>query len=891
MTPTFASLLQAFRIRAKLSKKRLAELAQVDRNRLADWEAGKRIPRDYAVVKDLAQRLGLSAEEERRLEDSYSAGRPLRDRADVISEASQIIVEIDSPSNTRIGISTPDTHEVIDTNHAPTIKPDPVADALALLQTMPTDIGSTIPSPTVLPYPRRVSLRPNPLFVGRDRDLQRVALQFKHDSNVVILTGIGGIGKTQLAVEFAHRYGQYFAGGVFWLSFADPVTLKQEIAACGRPGSLGLFQESEGMTLDEKVEVVQRTWELSVPRLLIFDNCGDEQVLADVLPRTGGCRVLVTSRRQVWDRALNVIIQPIDGLDREDSIALVRKHRPDLDGNEAAGIASELGDLPLALHLAGNFLAQYKYVVTPTAFLEQLQRPDLLRHPALQGHGINFSPTGRELHVAKVFMLSFERLDSHHPTDALAIELLARAACFAPNELIPRDLLVATLMRDGNDTHLQSEDALIRLTALGLLEHVVNGALRIHRLLAAFTHDVAVDAQSHKATRKAILEAASKINQHGLPLLMEPLLGHISYVITEAERRHNSDETILPLVEQLAEHFWRIGEVETVVLFHENLLDGFEKFFGPEHPETANKRFNLAVLLSDLGEYIKAQKLLEQTLVVDKKLLGSNHPKVADTLNALAMVLRHQGRYIDARDLLEQALKIQKLVLDFQHPDIALTLNNLGLILIELGEYEAAKLHLNLALEIYEGAKGTDHPDTAQVFDNLALAYAGLGELARAQLLHMQALSIYEQTLGFEHPLTVQSLNNLAVAAFGRKDYTKAQELFEQVVAIRERNLGPRHPDTVTSLNNIAATFYGQGKYAEAQALFEQVVAIREQILGTSHPATAESLHNLANSLHKQEKDVEAKMLLERALSIYQQTLGNNHPVSQLIHNSLQNYL
>jgi len=167
-----------------------------------------------------------------------------------------------------------------------------LAEALALLERMPTDENLALPAVMPLPTPHRMELARNPMFVGRDANLRMLARTLKGAQSVTAIgqiaasTGMGGIGKTNLATEFVHRYGRYFAGGVFWLSFADPAIIPTEIAACGLSGLIGQPGWHE-LPLDEQVALVRRAWEEPIPRLLVFDNCEDEQLVRQWRPATG----------------------------------------------------------------------------------------------------------------------------------------------------------------------------------------------------------------------------------------------------------------------------------------------------------------------------------------------------------------------------------------------------------------------------------------------------------------------------------------------------------------------------------------------------------------------------------------------------------------------------
>src|SRR6266508_2231541 len=205
-----------------------------------------------------------------------------------------------------------------------------------------------LPTSAPLPPGSRMPLSRNQVFVGREVELRELAAALKEGytaavGQIAAATVLGGIGKTQLASEFVYRYGQFFLGGVFWLSFADPGAVPAEIAACG---GLDLHPDYGTLRLDDRVRLVLAAWQSPVPRLLIFDNCEDEDRLNKWRPHTGGCRVLVTSRRAQWDISLGVQILSLDVLSREESIALLRKFRPDLSADDfnLDDIAADLGD-------------------------------------------------------------------------------------------------------------------------------------------------------------------------------------------------------------------------------------------------------------------------------------------------------------------------------------------------------------------------------------------------------------------------------------------------------------------------------------------------------------------------------------------------------------------
>jgi hypothetical protein len=305
-----------------------------------------------------------------------------------------------------------------------------------------------------------------------------------------------------------------------------------EVAACGRPGE-------EGFKLETQIRRVLSAWQSELPRLLVFDNCEDETLLTKWRPPTGASRVLVTSRRQRWDPSLSVDALPLGVLDRQESISLIRKLAPTIDEAAAAAIAQELGDLPLALHLAGSFLNRYGDGVAPRTYLQQLQDQTLLEHDSLKGRGLRVSPTEHELQVAKTFALSYDRLNPEDETESIALALLARAACFAPGAPIPKALLFKTLDNENRPIDpLDLQDGLSRLLDVGLLESEKEGALVLHRLLAVYVKNVSVkDTNAPSDVETALLDEANRINNSGLPAGLIVWQPHLRFVTDQAIKK------------------------------------------------------------------------------------------------------------------------------------------------------------------------------------------------------------------------------------------------------------------------------------------------------------------------------------------------------------------
>lgn len=758
--------------------------------------------------------------------------------------------------------------------HVRPLPADPAAMATAeqLLEGLPVDRIPDVAGS--LPLGSRMPLGRNPIFVGREVELRTLGAVLRGGGKAAV-TGMRGVGKTQLASEFVHRYGQYFAGGVFWLSFADGRAIVGEVAACGGVGHLDLRPDFAGLPVEDQVRAVLAAWAGLLPRLLVFDNCEDPALLDRWGPRTGGCRVLVTSWRETWPATLALQSVPLRVLSRDQSVTLLRQHLrdPAADANELAAIAAELGDLPLALHLAGSVLAQHPETITPAAYLGLLRQPGVLRGPWLESD--DPSPTGHVQQVWATFELSYHRLDATAPADALAIALSARAAHLAPGEPIPRKLLLATaeLTDNGLEAILQAEKALSRLVALGLLERGAADTLRLHRLVAEYVRGRAADMSAQAAVERGVL--ATAIQRGGDPLL-SPLIAlqpHLRYVTDTASVR--GDEQAARLCMALGDHLKR------------------------------------------LGDYLGAKESYQRALAIRQERLGDQNPDTVAAINSVGLAHKDLGEYDKAQPYFERALAI--------NPDTVASLNNLAFLLKDLGKYEAAQRHFERALAITRAlaAGPGDQPehrrqpqqprlpaaaqryvvladdldrvlDTAECFNNLGLVHKDRGDYPMAQGYFEGALKISQTMHGEHHFSTVPSLNNLAFLLKDLGNYAEAQRYFEQALMINETVWGEQHPDTINNLNNLgfllldralaaeAASPHRQGRtgdlFAEARRHLEHALTIIEGMYPERHPRRAEGFDSLGQLLARQGEYVEARLYFERALAIRQQVLGEWHP-------------
>jgi tetratricopeptide (TPR) repeat protein len=741
--------------------------------------------------------------------------------------------------------------------------------ARAKLGELPTD---KVPEPTTLPAGSHgPEFRSNPRFVGREDKLKQLAIWLKGNEqnavgSAVAITGMGGVGKTQLAAEAAHRYGQYFAGGVFWLDFSQPDFIPNEIVAYE-----GV--EGDSRPLEEQVKGILAEWQGELPRLLVFDNCEGQDLLNQWLPTTGGCRVIVTTWQNNFGKDLGVRQLPLQSLLRVQSIVLLRSFREDLaqDDPDLNAIADELGDLPLALHMAGKYLERYKFEVSPAKYLDDLRKAKPLHHRSLKQK--EFSPTAHDPDVGRTFAVSVGML-SQDETDKLASQILAKVACFAPGTWIPREVLKSSVSEEIGDE--QFSDGLTRMENLGLIENNEAGDIWMHRLVASYVQDTRWDEKALEAVEVAVREAANIVNNNGYPVRMLPLLVHLRVLTDQALKR--GDRIAAGLANSLGYYLQMVADNAGARPYYEQALAINRKVLGEEHPDTANSLNNLGGLLQNMGDYTGARPYYEQALAIRKKVLGEEHPDTATSLNNLGELLQALGDYVGARPYYEQALAIRRKVLGEERPETATSLNCLGELLQAMGDYVGARPYFEQALAVRRKVLGEEHPDTAGSLNNLGRLLQDKGDTVGAQSYLEQALVVRRKVLGEEHPDTATSLNNLGGLLWAMGDYVGARPYYEQALAIRKKVLGEEHPETATSLINLGELLQALGDYVGARLYFEQGLAINRKVLGEEHPDTATSLNNLGGLLWAMGDYVGARPYFKQALVVYRKVLGEEHP-------------
>ena len=579
--------------------------------------------------------------------------------------------------------------------------------------------------------------RSNAVFTGRDSMLVALRQSLTDGNSVQVLHGIGGAGKSTLAIEYAHRFANAYEL-VWWVDAEQPDRIGEQMAA--------LATASGWVPADTHVPAALKSAEQRLRGmsdwLLIFDNAEDPATLVQWLPPVKRGHVVVTSRNPNW-RQLGTPV-PVDVFARAESTTLLRRLLPTIGEIDADRVAEALADLPLAVAQAAGTLTETG--ITASGYLGALaeQTAEVLAEG---------TPVGYPVPLAASIAVALQRLGDE---DRAAVQLLRVCAALAP-EPVPADIFITApvrLLPEPLATVTGSTIALHRsIGRLGRygLARIADGTIQLHRLTHAILTATDPDRPDTEHRAAALLAEAVPEDDGNQPITWPrwaQLLPHLLHAVPA--ETDNGD--LQGAASRAAWYLLSRGDLRAGLDLAQRLHDRWSDRLGRRHLSTQSAADALSTAYRAVGRYHDAKRLDEEALATDKRELGDDDPNTLVSANNLANDLRGLGEHEQARQLDEDTLARRKRVLGDNHPSTLASASNLAFDLGELGEHERAQELDEDTLARRRRILGNDHPDTLTSASNLAVDLQNLGEHEKARQLDEDTQNRRQRTLGDDSP-------------------------------------------------------------------------------------------------------------------------------------------
>ncbi|KAI0447500.1 hypothetical protein F4803DRAFT_558633 [Xylaria telfairii] len=779
-----------------------------------------------------------------------------------------------------------------------------------------------------IPFP------PNEDLVHRSditRDLDQLLPSTTSDYQSAALWGLGGSGKTQIALAYAYGRCRDPTCSVFWVHADTETSFTKDYQSIAR--KLGVKASLEG---EDLLTAVRNRIEDIPNWVLVLDNADDLTLfgvarqrssssgsglnLNDFVPLGQTGTVLWTSRdrqigRLVATRRTIHIVQ-MTSTEAETLLDTIKNEKTNEDEHDAVReLLAELDCLPLAVSQAAAYMRRTSTSVGD--YLSEIRRSKggILRRPEHDQHRRgDISNSVLETwdisvqHLRKENELIYDVLHSLAYVDNqdIPFELICEATQLAkqsdvrPNQSSGNRRKGDRNEESKNNNYYDTKEVITRLSEFSFLsirtseQKSRKKVYDIHKLVQEAARYRLRKCEDETKGQAYFAKAAFQITNRLFPHIRssgdhylsldthwdvwdrcEQYLAHAQQAGTWAEL-HKGELEVAQLLIHIFNYLSDRGRVKEMGLVIRKALDFRQKLFGERHLDTIDTISRLGATYNQQGKYEEAEKLHRQALELSKEVLGRRHPGTLTSMNNLGNALFNLRKYEQAEKLHRQTLELSKEVLGRRHPYTLASMNNLGIALGYQGKYEQAE-KLHQTLELRKEVLGRRHPDTLTSMNNLGIALGYQGKYEEAEKLHRQGLELSKEVSGRRHPDTLASMNNLGIALGGQGKYEEAEKLHRQTLELRKEVLGRRHPDTLGSINNLGMALGGQEKYEEAEKLHRQTLELRKEVLGRRHPDTLASMNNLGMALGYQGKYEEAEKL-HQTLELRKEVLGRRHP-------------
>jgi tetratricopeptide (TPR) repeat protein len=760
----------------------------------------------------------------------------------------------------------------------------------------------------------------NKNFTGRDDILTRLRESAARQVTAVLpseplphaLQGLGGVGKTAVAIEYAHRFRSEY-DLVWWIPADQPALIRSSLAALA--GRLGLEAASATGIEGAATAVLDalRRGEPYSRWLLVFDNADQPEELQDLLPRGPG-DTLITSRNHRWQAVIDTV--PLDVFARAESIEFLIKRVPKgLSEEDADRLAEELGDLPLALEQAGAVQSETGMPV------EEYLRLLAEEFSQITQEG---KPPEYPRPMTATWKISIAALRAQLPQ---AQELLRLCAFFGPDP-IPRDLFHQGGQSTGSQvselmTHPILLARAIRELGRFALVKIEGRTIQVHRLIQALLRDeLEPDEQEAYRHEVHMILAGTNLpapNDQTLWPRYNELIAHVASPTTNLP--DCQEPAVRTLVMKVMRYLYVSGDLASCRSYAERFIRRWQEDSGPDNEYVLDAQRFLGNTLWQLGQYAESSKLIQETLTRARRVLGEENPLTPALWNSLGVNLRargefaqaleldldnralhdrifgttaHQtlramdslamdytlnGRYREARDLHERVFLLQGQVSEVSEYEILSWWTNLAWAVRMAGNYTEARDVSEDALDYGTEKLGPDHFETLRTAKCLSIALRYIPAV-RDQALETarDVLDSYRRILGAAHPDTLAAEINLANISRITGLTADAHELAEATASAYPAVYGTEHPFTYGCLGNLALMRRVTGDLAGARTLNESVLADLDRILTRDHDYSLVVAVNLASDYASLGDISRACSLGEDSLARLRRLLGDDHP-------------
>ncbi|CAN9183440.1 unnamed protein product [Alternaria alternata] len=746
-------------------------------------------------------------------------------------------------------------------------------------------------------------------FVGRRDELAelRQRLLVEQDCRKMSIVGLGGTGKTQVALQFAYEVKEAQPEwSIFWLPAVSMESFEQACAEIVQALHIPQLADKE----DAK-ELVKQYLSSSQARrwLLVVDNADDRNILfgseqlrgiVEYLPESeGGVTVYTTRTLEVAVSLTRGDVLELDAMDRRDatdflSRSLIRKELL-RDCAMTDKLLDELTCLPLAIAQATAYLNMNRTTITRYLWLLHNTEQDLVGLVSEEFRD-DTRYEGSANAVATTWVVSFSQLRER---DTVAADLLRFMSC-VEWKAIPRSLLpeaqsegemekaigtlcgYSFLTRRGGESGgtQESEETDTNPGEEEDTETQVEREERydIHRLVHLATR---IWVKKHGNASEVAEDAVRRVadvfpsDDYKNQAMWRGYLPHALRLLSSGQHSSAWEQSKLCL---LVGRCLRVdGRMQEAVVWLDRSCEQRSQL-DEDNPGRLSSQHALAMAYQADGQVHKAVELLEHVVEVREKTLAAEHPNRLASQHELARAYQADGQVHKAVTLLEQVVEVREKTLAAEHQDRLASQHELAIAYRADGQVHKAVELLQQVVEVREKTLAAEHPNRLASQHELAIAYRADGQVHKALTLLQHVVEVREKTLAAEHPNRLASQHELAIAYRADGQVRKAVTLLQQVVEVQEKTLAAEHPNRLASQHELAIAYQADGQVHKAVTLLQQVVEVQEKTLAAEHPDRLASQHNLAGAYQADGQVRKAVVLLEHIVRVEEKTLAAEHP-------------